>query len=409
MADNKLYDILGVNRNASENEIKKQYRKLAKEFHPDKNPDAGDKFKEISFAYEVLSDPKKRATYDRYGLQGMQEGAQDGGEDFLSHIFGGGLFGGFSPFGGPMGGMRQRRQRTEDTVHPLKVSLEDLYNGKTSKLQLNKNVICKKCSGKGSKNGNVVRCHTCRGCGIKTTIRHLGPGFAQQSQSTCTDCNGTGEYIKDNDRCGTCKGKKVTSETKILEVHIDKGMKENQKIFFRGEGDQMPDVEPGDVVIVLQQKPHETFVRDGDNLRMEHTVTLTEALCGFSFVVKHLDGRDLIVNHPVGSVLKPGDIKTVENEGMPQYKNPFQKGNLNIMFKVTFPENHFADEQGYALLEKYLPPRPVFNMPIGEHVEEVDLNDYDPNDRRNNFSHRGESYASDDEEAHGPGIQCAQQ
>lgn len=98
----------------------------------------------------------------------------------------------------------------------------------------------------------------------------------------------------------------------------------------------MPDVEPGDVVIVLQQKPHETFVRDGDNLRMEHTVTLTEALCGFSFVVKHLDGRDLIVTHPVGSVLKPGDIKTVENEGMPQYKNPFQKGNLNIMFQITF-------------------------------------------------------------------------
>ncbi|KAL3282043.1 hypothetical protein HHI36_005245 [Cryptolaemus montrouzieri] len=409
MADNKLYDILGVSRNASDNEIKKQYRKLAKEYHPDKNPEAGDKFKEISYAYEIISDPKKRATYDKYGLQGMQEGAQDfGGDDLFSHIFGGGLFGGFSPFGGPMGGVR-RRQRSEDTVHPLKVSLEDMFNGKVAKLQLNKNVICAVCRGKGSKSGHVGRCHTCRGCGLKTTIRQIGPGFAQQSQTRCPDCSGTGEFIKESDRCNTCKGKKVNSETKILEVHVDKGMKENQKIYFRGEGDQLPDVEPGDVVIVLQQKPHEVFQRNGDNLQVNHTITLTEALCGFNFVLRHLDGRDLLITHPAGSVLKPGDMKMVEGEGMPYHKNPFQRGNLNIVFTIQFPDNHFTNEQGFSILEKLLPPKPAFVMPVGEHVEEVDLHDYDPNARGSHSGHHGEAYASDDEEAHGPGIQCAHQ
>lgn len=158
-----------------------QYRKLAKEFHPDKNPEAGDKFKEISYAYEVLSDPKKRQTYDKYGLKGMQEGAQDGfpGDDLFSHLFGGGLFGGFGGFGG---GSR-RRQRGEDTIHPLKVTLEDLYNGKTAKLQLSKNIICAACEGRGGKVGAVQTCKTCKGSGLKVTYRQLGPGMTQQLQS----------------------------------------------------------------------------------------------------------------------------------------------------------------------------------------------------------------------------------
>nr|CAI5864130.1 unnamed protein product [Callosobruchus analis] len=230
MADDRLYEILGVSRNASDNEIKKQYRKLAKEFHPDKNPEAGDKFKEISYAYEVLSDPKQRATYDKFGLKGLQEGAHDGfsgqntllSDDLFSQFFGGG--------GGS--GMR-RRQRGEDTVHPLKVTLENMYNGKTAKLQLSKNVICATCQGKGSKSGQCEKCSGCNGCGLKVTYRQIAPGMVQQTQSRCSECQGKGEIIKEKDRCQTCNGKKVCNETKILEVHVDKGMKENQKILFR--------------------------------------------------------------------------------------------------------------------------------------------------------------------------------
>ncbi|XP_023016429.1 dnaJ homolog subfamily A member 2 [Leptinotarsa decemlineata] len=410
MADNKLYDILGVSRTASDNEIKKQYRKLAKEFHPDKNPEAGDKFKEISYAYEILSDSRKRSTYDRVGLKGLQEGAHEGhsSDDLLSHIFGGNLFGGFGGFGGA--GMHRRPHRGDDTVHPLKVTLEDMYSGKTSKLQLSKNVICSACSGKGSKSGHTEKCRTCDGCGLKVSYRQIAPGMAQQTQVRCPECKGECEVIKEKDRCTTCKGKKVCNETKILEVHVDKGMKENQKIFFRGEGDQQPDVAAGDVIIVLQQKPHEKFERSGDDLHMKHSISLTEALCGFSFVLRHLDGREILIKQPAGTVVKPGDVKTVIGEGMPRYKNPFEKGNLYIAFEIKFPENHFTTEANLNVLETLLPPRSAFTMPQGENVEEVDLLDFDPNERSSN-SGRGEAYASDDEDQMhgGPGIQCAHQ
>lgn len=390
-----------------------QYRRLAKEFHPDKNPEAGDKFKEISYAYEVLSNPEKREIYDKYGLKGMQEGAQNGcgfaPDEIFSQLFGdaGGFFGSFGGFGG---GMRRHKMRGEDTVHPLKVSLEDMYKGKTVKLQLSKNVICSTCSGEGSKSGKVESCHGCQGCGFKVTYRQLRPGMAQKFQSRCPECNGEGKIIPEKDRCESCLGRKVCNEIKILEVHVDKGMTENQKIYFRGEGDQQPDVEPGDVIIVLQQKPHEKFQRSGDDLYLTHTVTLTEALCGFSLVVNHLDDRELHVRNPTGQVVKPGDIRGIQGEGMPHYKNPFERGNLYINFEVKMPENYFAPEAKLKLLETYLPSRPVFKLPEGEDVMEVDMHEYDPNEQTAGRSGRSEAYASDDEEhIHGPGLQCATQ
>lgn len=286
-----------------------------------------------------------------------------------------------------------------------------MYNGKTVKLQLSKNVICAACSGKGSKSGVVESCQSCHGCGLKVTYRQLGPGMTQKFQSRCPDCQGEGERIPERDRCESCWGKKVKNEDKILEVHVDKGMAENQKIFFRGEGDQQPDVEPGDVIIVLQQKPHEKFQRSDDDLYVSHTVTLTEALCGFSMVIKHLDGRDLHIKHPAGQVIKPNDVKGIEGEGMPHYRNPFERGNLYINFEVKMPENYFAPEAKLKLLETYLPPRPAFKLPEGEDVMEVDLHEYDPNDQSSSRAGGREAYHSDDDDdIHGgPGVQCTTQ
>ncbi|XP_071483479.1 dnaJ homolog subfamily A member 2-like [Diadema antillarum] len=407
--DTSLYDLLGVPKSANDTELKKAYRKMAKQYHPDKNPEYGDKFKEISFAYEVLSDPEKRETYDNYGLDALKEGGGRGGggmEDLFSSFFGESMFGG--PFGG-RGPRRtsRRRMKGEDTLHQHRVSLEDLYNGKVSKLQLSKNVICDACGGVGGKPGAMQPCRTCHGRGIKVTIRQLGPGMVQQMQSTCPDCRGEGERINEKDRCKKCNGMKVNKESKILEVHIDKGMKEGQRITFRGEGDQQPDVEPGDVIIILVEKEHNQFKRQGTDLYMEHTIGITEALCGFQFSITHLDNRKLLVKYPPGKIIQPGCKRVVEGEGMPMYRNPYEKGNLIIKFNIEFPENNFTSEEKLKELEQLLPQRPEYPPP-GDEAEEVDLMDLDLS---HNHQERRDAYEEDDDDDHpgGPSVQCAHQ
>ncbi|XP_061421758.1 dnaJ homolog subfamily A member 2 [Lethenteron reissneri] len=419
VADTRLYDLLGVTPTANEGDLKKAYRKLAKEYHPDKNPEAGDKFKEISFAYEVLSNPEKRDLYDRHGEKGLREGGGGPGmDDIFSHIFGGGLFGGFMGGGGGRGGHpgAGRRRRGEDMMHPLKVSLEDLYNGKTTKLQLSKNVICSGCSGKGGKAGAVEVCSSCKGRGIRVMVRQLAPGMVQQMQTMCHDCHGEGQVINERDRCKACEGKKVVKEVKILEVHVDKGMRHGQKIAFRGEGDQAPDLEPGDIVLVLQEKDHEVFQRDGNDLHMMKKIGLAEALCGVRFTLAHLDGRQILVTYPPGNVIQPGCIRGIVGEGMPHYRNPFEKGNLYIKFDVEFPDKNWIDGEKLELLEKLLPERPTLPRPTSGDFEEVDLHELEatrggagaggPGGRREAYED-----GSDDEGGYqqGPGVQCAHQ
>ncbi|MXQ90234.1 hypothetical protein E5288_WYG001917 [Bos mutus] len=154
----------------------------------------------------------------------------------------------------------QRERRGKNVVHQLTVTLEDLYNGATRKLALQKNVICDKCEGRGGKKGAVECCPNCRGTGMQIRIHQIGPGMVQQIQSVCMECQGHGERISPKDRCKSCNGRKIVREKKILEVHIDKGMKDGQKITFHGEGDQEPGLEPGDI-IVLDQKDHAVFTR----------------------------------------------------------------------------------------------------------------------------------------------------
>ena len=247
--------------------------------------------------------------------------------------------------------------------------------------------------------------------GVKVVIRQLGPGMLQQMQKPCDDCNSQGEVVNEKDRCHSCRGKRVTNETKILEVHVDKGMKDEQKITFRGEGDQQPDVETGDVIIVLQQKAHDLFQRTGNDLFLPLTISLTEALCGFVYNLKHLDGRHIILRSKPGEVLTPGSVKGIKGEGMPIYRNPFEKGNLYIKFNVEFPENQFISEIKLKQLEAIIRER---NEPMDidledEHTEEVDLHDFDPSNDRMNGAGRSEAYDSDDEDSRrGPGgIQCA--
>merc|ERR1719319_821049 len=216
-------------------------------------------------AYEVLSNPEKRKLYDQAGEQGIKEG------------------------GG--GGRGRGPRRTKNLMHQLSVSLEDMYNGSVRKLALQKNVICDGCEGLGGKAGAVQKCPNCRGTGMQVRIQQLGPGMMQQIQSMCGECHGEGERVDPKLRCKKCNGRKVNRERKILEVQVDKGMADGQKITFTSEGDQEPGLEPEDIIIVLDEKAHDTFKRSGQDLIMKMDITLTEALTGMKKTIKSLDDR----------------------------------------------------------------------------------------------------------------------
>ncbi|CAG8574630.1 15049_t:CDS:2 [Funneliformis caledonium] len=397
--DTKLYDILEVAPNASEAEIKKAYRKLALKYHPDKNPDTGDKFKEIGHAFEILSEREKRDIYDQFGEEGLSNDGGMGGmsaEDLFSSFFGGNVFG-----RGPRPGPRKGK----NLKHVLKVTLEDLYSGKTSKLSLNKNVICSKCEGRGGKEGSVKKCSTCDGTGVKIIMRTLGP-MVQQIQQSCPSCGGEGEVIREKDKCKSCQGKKIVNERKVLEVHIDKGMRNGQEITFSGEADQSPGIEPGDVIIQIEEKPHERFQRRGDDLYFTAKIDLLTALAGGQFMVKHLDEKYLVVNIDAGEVIKPGQLKSIPQHGMPSYRH-HDYGTLFVQFEIEFPPSYWTDKQNILSLESILPARQPLPIPNDANTEEVELMAMNDEQQRSASTHM--NGAEDEEEGHGPSVQCAQQ
>jgi DnaJ family protein A protein 2 len=191
------------------------------------------------------------------------------------------------------------------TIHHVhKVSLEDIYRGKTSKLALQKSVICSKCDGRGGKEGAMKKCTVCEGRGVKTMLRQMGP-MIQRFQTICTDCGGEGESIREKDKCKQCVGKKTIVERKVLQVHVDRGVKSGTKIELRGEGDQIPGGEPGDVVFEIDQKPHARFQRKDDDLFYMAEIDLLTALAGGRLNIEHLDERWLTIDIVPGEVIAP--------------------------------------------------------------------------------------------------------
>ncbi|KAG0075586.1 Type I HSP40 co-chaperone [Podila epicladia] len=320
-------------------------------------------------------------------------------EDLFSHFFGGGG-------GGGRGGRPSGPRRGKDVAHGLKVTLEDLYKGKTTKLALQKNVICEKCEGKGGKDGAVKTCNTCHGQGYRVMLRQMGP-MMQQIQQPCGDCRGEGEIINAKDKCKFCNARKVTQVRKVLEVHIDRGMKDGRKIVFNGEGDQAPGIVPGDVVIVLEQREHDRFKRNGDDLFYDAKIDLVTALAGGKIHIPHLDDRILIVEILPGEVIKPGDLKAVMGQGMPTERH-HDFGNLYIQFEIEFPTANWTDINLIEQLRTILPaPAALPTLPKGAHIEEVGLTEMDP--RQKARAEQGHMGGDDDEEGGHPGVQCAQQ
>lgn len=386
----KLYETLGIEKSATGPEIKKAYRKLAIKHHPDKGGDEH-KFKEINAAYEILSDEEVRAKYDQYGLEGLEEGGGGGGggHDDLFNMF----FGGQRRGGG--GGGSARRRRGEDVNHPIKVSLEDLYNGKTVKLAVNRQVLV----------GEPKMCSACDGQGAVLELRQIALGMVQQIQRQCSQCDGEGF---------SCQKKR---ERKVLEVHIEKGMKHKQKVTFAGMADEKPNVETGDVNFIVQEKEHDLFKRKGADLLITKALSLKEALTGFAWKVKHLDGRELIIKSKPGEIIKPEAVggrpfvKCVSNEGMPSRGNPFVKGNLYVLFTIQFPQDGELSADAVEALREFLPGPSV--MDVDEANEEVELVHLDTaevaNFGKGGVQGQDSAYDEDDEEGGaGQPVACQQ-
>ncbi|KAJ1335303.1 DnaJ subfamily A member 2 [Microdochium nivale] len=428
-ADTELYELLGVDKSATPDQIKKAYRKLALQHHPDKVPEEQREESEVTFkavtqAYEILRDEQKREMYDRHGMAAFDPSRGGGmGEevdinDILSQMFGMGMGGGgmggmpgMGGMGGGGGGPRRPR-RGPDEESRYNVTLEDLYKGKTVKFAANKETICSNCKGSGGKDKvKPQSCDRCKGQGHVEVFRQMGPGLVHRDMAKCDRCDGAGTYYKEKDRCKKCKGKRTVSETKPLEIYIPRGSKQGERILLEGEADQLPDQTPGDLVFVLVEEPHDIFNRIGNDLSADLEITLAEALCGFSrVVITHLDGRGIHVTHPKGRILQPGQTLKVAGEGMPQ-KRGEDKGDLYLIVKIDFPEDGWLkDDADYAALQKLLPgPLPEIKT---EEVDEVDYDadaDIDEMGANQGDPRYGDGWEDDEDEDGAGQPQCAQQ
>ena len=297
MAKRDFYEVLGVAKNATEEELKKAYRKLAMKFHPDRNTGdakAEEKFKEVKEAYEILTDPRKREAYDRYGHAGVDgapagPGGGPGGFGGFADVFGdifGDIFGGVGGAGARRGPNGQQVYRGSDLSYAMEITLEEAANGKETQIRIPAYDACETCSGSGAKPGTSPKvCTTCNGAG---TV-HMRQGFFS-IQQTCPHCHGSGKIIPEP--CPTCAGQGRIKRNKTLEVKIPGGINEGMRIRSSGNGEPGPNGgPPGDLYIEIRIKPHEIFERDGDDLHCTVPVGLTNAALGGAIEVPTLGGK----------------------------------------------------------------------------------------------------------------------
>ncbi|KAE9408378.1 DnaJ-domain-containing protein [Gymnopus androsaceus JB14] len=373
--ETELYELLGVSPSASEDEIKKAYRKKARDIHPDKNindPNAATKFQEMAAAYEILSDPDSRAVYDESGMNGLQGGGPGaaGMDDLFAQFF---------TAGGGGGGGPSRYAKRNDSILQHEVTLEDLYNGKTVKMNMEKQVLCSSCKGSGAKgSAKPKQCSTCEGNGHTYVKSQMAGGRMAVSRQMCTDCKGSGEKLREKDRCKKCKGSGTVKEKTRQEIFIEKGMADQQRIVLAGAGDEEPGVSAGDVVFVLKAHPHDSFERSKNDLLVKVKITLSEALLGFSrILITHLDGRGIKVTSPPGKILQPDASIVIRGEGMPIYKRPDQKGDLYVLFEIEMPDTEWYRSVDRQALAKLLPPKKPEMQPQPEIVDEANFEEID--------------------------------
>ena len=353
------YEVLGVEKNASADEIKKAYRKKAIQYHPDKNPGdkaAEEKFKEAAEAYEVLSDPQKRQRYDQFGHAGMggAGGFSGGGmsmEDIFSHfgdIFGGAGFDLGDLFGGGGRSRGPRVRRGSDMRVKVRLTLEEIATGCEKKIKVRKQVQCKSCNGTGSEDGRTETCPTCKGTG-RTVRQQRGIFGMMQVQAECETCHGEGQIIKN--KCAKCNGEGVMRDEEIITINIPAGVAAGMQLTMQGKGNAAPHGGiAGDLLILIEEEQHKDFIRQDSDLIYNLLLDMPTAILGGQIQIPTLSGEARITITP-GT--QPGKVLRMRGKGLPridQYGRTYGTGDLLINVGVYIPERLSKDER--KLIEK---------------------------------------------------------
>lgn len=358
MAKRDYYEVLGVGKNATEDEIKKAYRKLAIKYHPDRNPDdakAEEKFKEAAEAYDVLHDPQKRQAYDQFGFDGPAGAGGFGGfgggggfsmDDIFSmfgDVFGGrgGGFGGFGSFGG---GRRQTtRHRGSDLRLKVRLTLQEVATGVTKKFKVRKDIECSHCHGSGAEAGSGTEtCPHCHGSGVE--IRRQQSIFGEvQTQTTCHVCNGEGSIIKN--KCHECGGTGVVKGEEVVEIKIPAGVAEGMVVNVPGKGNAgQHNGIPGDIQVLIEEEPNDTFVRDGNNVIYNLLLDFPTATLGGSVDIPTIDGKSVRIKIEPGT--QPGKTLRLRGKGLPEVQGyGYGMGDLVVNISVYVPKTLSKSEK----------------------------------------------------------------
>lgn len=351
MADKRdYYEVLGVDKSASESEIKSAYRKLAMKYHPDRNPDnkeAEEKFKEASEAYAILSDAEKKQRYDQYGFAGVDPNAAGGGfggfsgagfEDIFGDLFGG-------MFGGGFGGGRQRRRngprKGQDLQARISITFEESFFGTKKKIKLNKQVKCKECNGTGAEPGTTKKtCPTCNGSG-QVRRQTQTPFGMMANVMACDTCHGTGEIIEKP--CKACSGTGKIRKEVTIEVNIPAGVDDGSVVNVRGQGGPGENGGPdGDLFVVCSVSPHKLFTRHGLDLELEIPVTFTQASLGTDMTIPTMEEK---VSYKIPAGTQPGTVFRLKGKGVKSPNAPSRVGDLYVKVILEVPTNLTAEQR----------------------------------------------------------------
>ncbi len=350
MAKKDYYDILEVSKDASQDEIKKAYRKQALKYHPDKNPgdkSAEEKFKEAAEAYEVLRDPEKRSKYDRFGHAAFDGAGGFGGggmtmEDIFSQfgdIFSGFGFGGFGGFGGGTSGRRGVNKGSNLRV-TVKLNLKEISNGVEKKIKVKKYTACKSCGGNGARNGtDTATCSTCHGSGHVTQVTNTFLG-QMQTQSTCPTCRGEGKMI--SHKCESCFGEGIIKDDEVISINIPAGVAEGMQLKMSGKGNaaRRGGIN-GDLIVVIREEEHSELVRDGNDVIYNLYLSMPQAVLGDTVEIPTIESR---VKIKIDPGTQPGKILRLRGKGVPDV-NGYGKGDLLVNINVWIPKNLSNEEK----------------------------------------------------------------